>query len=281
MNQTNRPLPTPSAARRTPSVLGFTLIELLVVIAIIAILAGMLLPALAKAKDKAHQTVDLNNVKQLMLAMTLYTSDNNEIMPSPGWGIAEPSWHHGRNFPGGGANPTPTLVSNQLNSVRQGQLWKFLGAEKIFVCPKDAQEQTGAKKNLFRQRVVYTSSYVWNGAVLSYGGLTGGRTHKLTAFRPTAILQWETDETRPFFFNDVSSFPDEGVSQRHGGGNARNERVDVKGGASVGLFSGSAMYMKYGRFYELAGRVDGRGAGLQDVPNDLWCDPNHRRGGAN
>jgi prepilin-type N-terminal cleavage/methylation domain-containing protein/prepilin-type processing-associated H-X9-DG protein len=138
--------------------LGFTLIELLVVIAIIAILAAMLLPALNKARDKANNSICINNQRQMALAWIMYSGDSNDALADNKW---SPVGGVAKSLPGCWVLGNADYDSDPTN-ITSGTLYAYVKSLGTYKCTAD--KKTFAGSSIGRYRCFSLSCYL-NGMV--------------------------------------------------------------------------------------------------------------------
>lgn len=233
---------------------AFTLVELLVVIAIISILAALLMPALSKSKNQAAKVTDINNFRQIMIAIHVYADDSTDILPWPNWaagdvdtnGVSVPGWLY--------TYDQKAAALPDRYQANTGLLWKSLGTAKIYICPQDdpLMVHWSNAQHADATRRQQSSSYAMNGAVCGYRRIVYPPV-KLAQMQPGDCTFWETDEAKPEYFNDGANFPSEGVSARH------------SQGAVQAQFDASVSYIRLTQWYDDVADTN---------KNRLWCFPN-------
>jgi prepilin-type N-terminal cleavage/methylation domain-containing protein/prepilin-type processing-associated H-X9-DG protein len=206
-------------ARRRAHFRAFTLIELLVVIAIIAILMAILMPALNRAREQGRRAACLSNVKQLVLAWSMYADENDDCIingaagysfQSMDWGdhAKERAWIHGE---GGDMGTTEEEIQENM---RKGALWPYIKSEKIFRCP------TGRRGEVFTYSIMFSMNSVCHGEVKGIKGLHVKRRNEIKPNVATRVVFIDegsmTSDAYAVHYTTESWFDDPPV--RHGDG---------------------------------------------------------------
>jgi competence protein ComGC len=255
---------------------AFTFTELLAVLCTFTLLGFIVLPVLARDSDSPERAVCLNNMKRIMAAVSMYSTDNNELLPHPSWGsdlTGPDSGCYAVRLPTGqrpisaAGKAGPEAHTNQIPFYLAGQLARYLESQRVLVCPSDWRESMSSKRLLYTGRTEKLTCYTMNGTVGGYVGRPGliasGSTFKATSFFAPDLLLWEKNEMDPFNFNDAASNPEnlnEGISRRH-------EASNGEGLGGVGRAGGTADFVKWGTFSNFI-RVP--------RPNDLLCGPGYQ-----
>ncbi len=215
---------------------GFTLIELLVVIAIIAILAAILFPVFAKAREKARQSSCLSNVKQIVLGMQMYVQDYDEVFP-----IGTSYWYDPDHPAGPDSGPWFALIMPYVKN------------EQIFVCPSH------------RFTASWSAGWTqWNGFTLSYGANMDLRARILASLHQPAEWVWlvEYNNFSQYWYDGsgrgCATLPND--SYRPWGSHAQFEHNDqmnlgfcdghaksMSKGAMIGAWESGAIQFDYGK----------------------------------
>lgn len=160
----------PTSGRRQAA---FTLVELLVVIAIVAILAGLLLPGLAQARERAQAARCQNNLRQLQLAFQLYAGDNNDLL-SPAeitmaWSNA-PRWVDGIMSPYYASQLSDLTNRQMMVAPGPGHLGPYVQTPEVFRCPGDrSRTNLSIGRGPFRVRSYTMNPYMVHGDWIAVG----------------------------------------------------------------------------------------------------------------